>query len=268
MVNYNAFVSELFSLEIYTTVYLIRDQQVFYDLPKGFEMSELLTFLSVDNHYKGTIRYNDKLTKLQRQAISEVRVLGHPQQRGILMDAEEHLETFLQLLKSAIEQEKMLKGKTLLYLDRTFLDSHIVPNLIVVEEIKIDLEARISLRFAERLRQLIEWKYESLKHFIARIDRGLAPRYFLEDGKELSARQRALLSIFKDEIIKRSSEGNNLYNHYLSLCKTSDRTGYANESWGKARNLLLDYEAVLPLLDKNQRKRAEDEMVIISSGRK
>lgn len=86
-------------------------------------------------------------------------------------------------------------------------------------------------------------------------------------NEEMTARQKALLAIFREETVTRESYGNNAFNHFHELRKPIDRIGFVNESIKRAKLLIKDYTAILPYLSSNQRQKAESEIVIIKAKR-
>ncbi|GAB2542802.1 hypothetical protein [Spirosoma aerophilum] len=120
--------------------------------------------------------------------------------------------------------------------------------------------------FVNALRYIAEKIVEDGKTELAEWKRKRQTK-ILHEGKPLSARQKVLLVILQDGPPFERQGGSNEYNHYLKLCKRSDRTGYANESWTKAKSLIKDYEAVSHLLTASQKKKADDETIIIRAGR-
>lgn len=83
----------------------------------------------------------------------------------------------------------------------------------------------------------------------------------------LSARQEVLLTIIQNGPAYRRDGDSYRYNLYRKFHKTSNRTGYANESWRMAKDLLEDYEAILCYLTPKQKAQAETEMFTIRAKR-
>ncbi|GAB3503645.1 hypothetical protein GCM10027341_33090 [Spirosoma knui] len=140
-------------------------------------------------------------------------------------------------------------------------------------------KSRVQLKYNLSSKDVIEQDvidYAFRRHNELTIAKQLALRSFnqqiespIRKAEGLSLRQVALLYIYQNKCIKRDSRaddiakrygynsGEKLYNHYRSL---KDRNDRINVDGRVIKPLINDIEAVLPYLEKEQRKIAENEL--------
>lgn len=271
MVNYNAFINELFKLELDKTVYSVYDDEVLYDFDHpNYSTNRLTWFYTLKNYFQPTFLYINQLAQLQRQAISEARMLQPVERKNLYLDAIDHQKTLQQLLNIAATCQESWSINTLLELRSTqlLLSQFLNHPAIFIPERPVTNPLPLGDKiFGNQLLELYQIKMSSLNQFIDKINDQPQPSANLAGLQPLTTRQQALLASLQGRTIFKNNGNIHLYNHYIELNTSSNRTAFANESIKRAKALIKDYIAVLPYLSDKERERAENEIIIIKDKR-
>ena len=202
MVNYNAFISELFELKLELVTNSIYDDEILYDFyHPNYSVNRLMWFYSLKEYFQRTFLYINQLAQLQRQAVSEARLLQPVERRNLYLDAVDHQKTLQQLLTIATTCQETWSTNNLPELRSTQplvqLLSH--PDIFIPQRPNTSPMPLGDKIFGCQLLELYQIKLSSLDQFIDKINDKPQSGADLSGLQLLTTRQQALLSVLDIE---------------------------------------------------------------------
>lgn len=280
--HYNAFIQELFTLDIKTVDCFVKDGRVLdrdYNNPAHYPadtpQDRLPGFRSIcrsldqyDQH-ASTDRYVDRLMQLARKAKSELLILQPEQIKRLITEVEIERERLTGLIRKGIEYKKAWDKDALDELPTAFLELQLLEPFTIANR----SEATPNSRFAHNLNDALMYKRGILSQFIKQINAIVIDTSTTLNGSlidvqqptpdKLTLRQKMLIHCYEEGRVINKDESD--YNDYIAFATPAKRVAYSNGSKHKAKPLIKDIQKILPQLSEKARQQAENEMNTIKA---